>query len=184
MESTATTHSQWLVFDQTGGFQFIHVLTHNERAHYKEIYDFELNLRSKGLYAHELQPLHQSYLRGQRLVDKLCILGWEFDSDGLIVDKGHSLLSKGRVFLDSNQIDSAMSFIFHLWAEDKTNQVLLENARAILLALQRAKANVSYRKANRQKTCERAILFTATHRERIASYKSMTAQKRAMRKKH
>lgn len=183
MEGTAITCSQWLVFNQNGEYQFIHILTHNEPAHYKEIYEFELDLRSKGLYAHELQHLHQPYLRGQKLVDKLCILGWDFDSNGVIVDKGHSLLSKGRIFLDPNKIDSAMSFLFHLWAEDKTDQTLLDHTRTVLLALQRAKARVSYRNSKRQQICERARKFKATHKDLIASYKSLNSQKHAINKK-
>lgn len=177
------SYSQWLVFDEKGTFQYVHTLTHNGSAHYKEIYNFEMGLRKQWLYAHELWQINLTCLRGEKLIDKLRVLGWEFDNDGFIIDKGHSLISKNRERLSGLQIDTAMSFAFDLWAKNKNDKALYENVKTILLVLRREKYVANKRNAARQEIRDRAKSFRTTHHAEIMAYKAIAAQKRAIEKK-
>lgn len=183
MDNALVSYSKWLVFDEKGQFRFIRTLTHTERAHFKEIYEFEIELRSQKLYAHELPQLHQPYLRGQKLIDKLYILGWDFDCDGHIVDYGNSILSKGRVRLNINRVDRAMSFALRLWLENKTDLELLDSIRVILLVLKRERTLIDKSGETRRKICERTRQYKSTHKEIVSDYKKSMAQKKAIDRK-
>lgn len=177
------SYSKWMVFDEKGVFQSVRTLTHNGSSHYKELYDFEIGLRKQVLYAHELWQIDLPYLRGQKLIDKLSVLGWEFGDDGLIVDKGHSLISKSRERLSGLQIDTAMSFAFDLWAKNKDDKALYENVKTILLVLRREKYVANKRDATRQEIRERAKSFRTAHHTEVMAYKAVAAQKRKIGKK-
>jgi hypothetical protein len=76
--------SKWVVFDKKGKRVKTVTLTHKDNRHYIELEPFEREMESKGQYAHRLDSLTQDHLKGKPLIEKLKILGWQFDQNGVI----------------------------------------------------------------------------------------------------
>jgi len=77
--------SQWVVFNNKGNRIKTVTLKHKDGAIYKELEPFEKELKSKGLYAHKKEVLDQEFLKGKNFIEKLKLLGWEFNKEGYII---------------------------------------------------------------------------------------------------